>query len=178
MLSVTLYNDEVSTLAKPPYLRYSAPEEASELLNYFDSTYVTGQLRPRRHQDPLKLNFRRIPPLFPPHRWNMHKMNMADQPRTNNVCEGWNDKFHSLVGHSHPTIWKLIEILQVEANRIISILIQNDRGICQKKRTKRIHTELQTRLKNLCKDRLQGRKSIADILRGDSLNIRGGQPHI
>ena len=83
-----------------------------------------------------------------------------------------------LVGHSHPAIWKLIETLQVEANRIASILIQSDRGIRQKKRTKRIHAELQTRLKNLCKDRLQGRKSIAEFLRGVSLNIRGGQPHI
>ena len=31
-------------------------------------------------------------------------------------------------------------------------------------RTKRIHTELQTRLRNLCKDILQGRKSIAEFL--------------
>ena len=38
--------------------------------------------------------------------------------------------------------------------------------------------ELQTRLKNLCQDRLQGRKSIAEFLRGVSLNIRGGQLHI
>ena len=160
------------------YLRDSAPEESRELLNYFDSTYVTGQPRPRRQQDPLTLNFRRIPPLIPPHRWNMHEVTMADQHRTNNVCEGWNNKFHSLVGHSHPTIWKLIENLQVEAIRIASILIQSDRGIRQKKRTKRIHTELQTRLKNLCQCRLQGRKSIAEFLRGVSLNIRGGQPHI
>ena len=94
------------------------------------------------------------------------------------VCEGWNNKFHSLVGHSHPTIWKLIETLQVEANRIASILLQSDRGIRQKKRTKRIHTELQTRLKNMCKNRLQTRKSIAEFLHGVSLNIRGGQPHI
>ena len=57
-------------------------------------------------------------------------------------------------------------------------VIQSDRGIRQKKRTKRIHTELQTRLKYLCQDRLQGRKSIAEFLRGVSLNIRGGQPHI
>ena len=61
-------------------------------------------------------------------------------------------------------------------NRITSILIQSDRGIRQKKRTKRIHTELQTRLK--ISDRLQGRKSIAEFLRGVSHNIRGGQPHI
>ena len=103
---------------------------------------------------------------------------MTDQPRTNNVCEGWNNKFHSLVGHSHPTIWKLIETLQVEANRITSILIQSDRGIRQKKRTNRIHTELQTRIRNICKDRLQERKSIAECIRGVSHYIRGGQPHI
>ena len=67
--------------------------------------------------------------LFPPHRWNMHEVTMADQPRTN--------KFHSLVGHSHPTI-------QVEANRITSILLQSDRGIRQKKWTKRIQIAVKT----------------------------------
>ena len=94
------------------------------------------------------------------------------------VCEGWNNQFHSLVGHSHPTIWKLIETLQVEANCIASILLQSDRGIRQKKRTKHIYTELQIRLKNMCKDRLQTRKSIAEFLCGVSFNIRGGQLHI
>ena len=90
----------------------------------------------------------------------MHEVTMADQPRTN-VCKGWTNKFHSLVGHSHPTIWKLIETLHVEANRIASILIQSGRGIRQKKRTKRIHTDYKE-----------------EFLRGVSLNIRGGKPHI
>ena len=116
--------------------------------------------------------------LISPHRWNMHEVTMADRSRTNNVCEGWNNKFYSLIGHSHPTIWKLIETLQAEAARINSTLRQSDRGIRQKKRTKRIHTELQTRLRYLCRDKLQGRKSIAEFIRGVSHNIRGGQPHI
>ena len=67
---------------------------------------------------------------------HMHEVTMADEPRTN--------MFHSLVGHSHPTNWKLIETLQVEANRIPSILIQSDRGNCQKKSTRRIKISVKT----------------------------------
>ena len=40
----------------------------------------------------------RIPPAFPPPKWNMHQVTLDDQPRTNNISEGWNNKFSSLVG--------------------------------------------------------------------------------
>ena len=88
-----LFSGQIVTLAfLPPdevtdgitYLRNTASEEASKLLNYFDSTYVSDQLCPRRHQDPLKLNFSKIAPLFLPHRWNMHEVTMADQQTTPN----------------------------------------------------------------------------------------------
>ena len=139
----------------------------------FPASFVHAAIK--THAD---TKLRRTPPLFHPHRWNMHEVPMADRPRNNNVCEGWNHKFHSLIVHSHPSIWKLIETLQAEAARITSTLLQSDRGSRQKKKTKRISTELHTRLRNLCKDTLQGRKSIAEFLRGVLHNIRGGQPHI
>jgi len=34
--------------------------------------------------------------------------------RTNNICESSNNRFAHLIGHSHPTIWKLINKLQEE----------------------------------------------------------------
>lgn len=163
------------------HLRDSVPEEAAPLLEYFDATYVTGQLRPRVHGaqiDGLRLNFRRIAPIFPPAQWNMHDVTLADEPRTNNVSEGWNNKFQSLVGHSHPTVWKLIECLQVECARVSGILLQDERGVRPKKRIKKVYTELQTRLRHLCEDRSSERKSIPEFLRGVSHNLRGGQPNI
>ncbi|KAL8596216.1 hypothetical protein ACOMHN_021256 [Nucella lapillus] len=162
------------------YLKDNAPDEALPLLNYFDATYVTVRLRPHRPraQAGLHLRFRRIPPLFPPAQWNMHHDTLSDQPRTNNVAEGWNNKFHSLVGQNHLSIWKLIECLQTECARVSCILAQDERGIRPKKRTKKVHVELQTRLRHLCQDRSSGQKSIPELLRGVSHNLRGGQPNI
>ena len=72
------------------------------LINYFDTTYVSGYLRPRARRaqpDGLRLNFHRIPqpPPPPPLSSFQHDVTRADQPRTNNVSEGWNNKFQSLV---------------------------------------------------------------------------------
>ena len=86
--------------------------------------------------------------------------------------------FQSLIGQSHPTVWKLIECLQVECARVSAVLLQDERGVTPKKRTKKVYTELQGRLRNLCEDRSLGRKSIPDFLRGVSHNLRGGQPNI
>jgi hypothetical protein len=34
--------------------------------------------------------------------------------RTSNMCEGWNNKLFNLVGHAHPSIWRVIEWCQKE----------------------------------------------------------------
>ena len=48
------------------YLRSIAPTEAQPVLDYFDSTYVSGSLRPiQRPGHTLRMRFRRIRPAFP-----------------------------------------------------------------------------------------------------------------
>ena len=103
---------------------------------------------------------------------------MLNQPRTNNASEGWNNKFHSLVGQDHPSVWKLIETLQRECACVSAVLLQDERGVRPKKRVKKVYIELQTRLRNLCEDRISERKSIVEFLRGVSSNLRAGQPDI
>ena len=51
----------------------------------------------------------------------MHQVTLDDQPRTNNISEGWNNKFSSLVGEQHPSVWKVIETLQQECERVATI---------------------------------------------------------
>jgi len=80
------------------YLKDTASEAAHGLVSYFDKTYVSGELkqRKRRPANPAAITpitIRRIPPLFVPEQWNMHQVTMDNQPRTNNVSEGWNNKF-------------------------------------------------------------------------------------
>jgi len=133
------------------HLKDTAPEEAETLLEYFDSTNVSGQLRPWHHHDGLRLNFRRTPPTLLHYQWNMHEVTMANQPQTNKICKGWNNRFHTLVGKNHPTICKLIETLQAECARISGILIQDEHGIRRK-------------------------KSIPEFLHGISHNLRAVKP--
>ncbi len=163
------------------YLRSTMPEEAAPLLEYFDSTYISGQLRHRRnitsksgHLQPISIHLRRTPPMFPPEKWNMHHATLNNQPRTNNICEGWNNKFFRLVGHANPTVWKLIECLQADAATVDEILLQQERGIRPAKRFKKIYKELHTRIQNLVIDLNEGKKTIPQFLRGISYNLRGG----
>ena len=51
------------------YLKSIATSEALGVLNYFDTTYVNGGLRPARRQPRL----RRLAPTFPPVSWNVHE---------------------------------------------------------------------------------------------------------
>jgi hypothetical protein len=86
------------------------PPEAAELLDYFDSTYISGRLRqqnPAQNQA-VRLVLTRSPPMFPPAIWNVHDVTVNGDARTN-MCEGWNNNFFNLVGHAHPSIWRVIE---------------------------------------------------------------------
>ena len=93
-------------------------------------------------------------------------------------CFPFCDYQSSNISFLHPTVWKLIECLQAECARVSAVLLQDERGVRPKKRIKKVYTELQGRLHNLCEDRSLGRKSIPDFLRGVSHNLRGGQPNI
>ena len=125
------------------YLRGNVPNVSGidELIEYFDPTYISGQLRSStsqgRGQGRPVLRLRRSPPLFPPALWNVHDSTVTGQERTNNVCEGWNNAFSSLVGQSHPSIWVLIHELQLDQVIAATDLMQNARGQPPAKRIKR-----------------------------------------
>ncbi len=82
------------------YLKEIVPQEAEELLTYFDQTYVSGTFRqqPQNDQHPQQgqiqnLRIHQVPPLYPPTVWNTHEATLTGNARTNNICEGWNNKF-------------------------------------------------------------------------------------
>ena len=75
------------------------PPEAAELLDYFDSTYISGRLRqqnPAQNQA-VRLVLRRSLLMFPPDIWNVHDTTVNGDARAN-MCDGWNNKFFNLVG--------------------------------------------------------------------------------
>ena len=117
------------------------PPEAAELLDYFDSTYISGRLRqqnPAQNQAvPLVLT--RSPPMFPPAIWNVNDATVNGDARTNNICDGWNNKFFNLIGHAHPSIWRVIEWCQKEEATVRTIIQQDAVGNPSVKRTQQRH---------------------------------------
>jgi hypothetical protein len=150
------------------------PPEAVELLDYFDSTYIIGRLRqhnPAQNQA-VSLVLRRSPPMFPPAIWNVHDATVNGDARTNNMCEGWNSKFFDLVGHAHPSIWRVIGWCQKEEAAVRTIIQQDAVGNPPVKRTQQRHVELQDSLQNLCRDLTTGQKTIVEFLCGVGWNIK------
>ena len=120
------------------YLKECTPTGFEPLLDYFDATYVSGQFRRIQHParpdgsvPPVRLC--PVPPLFPPECWNVHNITINNQQRTNNVCEGWNNSFRFLVGHSHPTVWRAIDSLKKDQATVATDLLRNQRGETLKK---------------------------------------------
>lgn len=123
------------------------PPETAKLLDYFDSTYVSGVLRQQNadQNQAARLVLRHNPPMFPLAIWNAHDATVNGDARTNNVCEGWNNKFFNLVGHVHPFIWRVIEWCQKEESTVRTMIQQDAVGNPQVKRIQHRHVQLQLR---------------------------------
>ena len=62
-----------------------------------------------------------------------------------------NNKLFNLVGHTHPSILRVIEWCQKEEATVRTIFQQDAVGNPPVKRTKQRHVQLQERLQNLCR---------------------------
>jgi hypothetical protein len=82
------------------------PEEALEVVDYFEDTWIG---RPTA-------NGRRAP-RFSLDLWNVFDAVVDGLPKTNNACEGWHRGFMELVGGHHPTIWKFFKALKLEQSK-------------------------------------------------------------
>ena len=69
--------------------------------------------------DSTNFRLRRTPPLFPPSVWKVHEATLNDGHRTNNICEGCNNKFIKMVGHHHPSVWGAGRSSEVERSLMV-----------------------------------------------------------
>ena len=129
------------------------PPEADELLDYFDSTYISGRLRQQKpaQNQAVRLVLRRSPPMFPPAIWNVHDATV--------------------------NIWRVIEWCQKEEATVRTIIQQDAVGYPPVKRNQQRHVQPQERLQNLCRDLTTGQKTIAEFLCGVGWNIRLNHQH-
>jgi hypothetical protein len=108
--------------------------------------------------------------MFPPAISNVHDATVNGVVRTNNMCEGWNNKFANLGGHAHPSIWRVIEWCQYEEATVRTIIQQDAVGNPAVKRTQQRHDQLPERLQNICRDLTTGQKTITEFLCGAGWN--------
>ncbi|KAK2155835.1 hypothetical protein LSH36_230g06000, partial [Paralvinella palmiformis] len=83
---------------------------------------------------------------------------------TNNLCESWNRCFSTLLGTSHPSIWRGLEHLRMDhANVKVAILLES-RGQHPAKRLEKAIKQLQERLVNLFSTYHKKEKTIKQFL--------------
>ena len=156
-------------------LMQHTPDGAQELVDYFKKTYVTGTyLRVQPLHGQVGINLQRMPPRFPPELWNVHDATIKGEPRTNNYCEGWNNRFFHLVGYNHSPIWTLIDAIKKEDCTVTTLIAQDLIGQPPQKRVRREYRDLQTCFLTLCRQCAAGNKTVEDFLSGIGHNIRWG----
>ncbi|XP_029344063.1 uncharacterized protein LOC107885917 [Acyrthosiphon pisum] len=150
------------------YLKSVMSEEATDLVEYFERTYIGSYKRVGNGQSELRIKMRKTSPHFPPSVWNVRDATLNNGDRTNNVCEGWNNRFSNLVNHKHPTIWTLITKMRHENAADETKVAQRQLGTIgppSKKKKKDI-------LKHLCEEFDGGSRDIPNFLNAIANFIR------
>ena len=83
---------------------------------------------------------------------------MIHADRTNNKCEVRNSGFYQLVGHHHPSLWRLLSHIKEDESLARLYIVQESRGQPPKKRVKKASRDPQDRLKYLCTSLQNGEK--------------------
>ena len=153
------------------FIKSVMPPKAARLVTYFDETYVTGVER-EVTKPSGEVIIRRSSPRFPPETWNVHEATISGGDRTNNICEGWNNRYQRMVGHKHPTIWTSIETIQADAAEMETMIVQHAVGRLEQKKQTRDVKSTQKRVQQLCHDYKDGKRTLQDFLKAIGYTIR------
>lgn len=75
----------------------------TEVLVYFGRNYIG-----------IDEKLQQISPLFPPKLWNNVVLVNSDEPRSNNLVEGWHFRFKKQIPSNHPNVWMFMDAIQRE----------------------------------------------------------------
>jgi hypothetical protein len=105
-------------LANHMILQYGHLPAVRQLLSYFQRTYVRGE----------QIGNQRIDPMFPPEIWN-HSLDSLDSiPRTTNAVEGYHNSLQSIFLCKKPSVWRLLEGLEIDIASQLHIVSSADSG--------------------------------------------------
>lgn len=118
-----------------------APEELSNVVKYFDQTYVEGK--------PARGRREAVAPRYAPELWNQRDAALEGSHKTNNVSEGWHNRFQVVVGKHHPDLYSALKELQKEEADTEIALNELALGKRVKASPKRKWITLQDRIKGI-----------------------------
>lgn len=129
------------------FLRSSMPtgdglERISELVDYFESTYVSGTVRNIKRPT----NSQCIPPLFPPAVWNVQHDNISGNSRTNNFCESRITASRCWWAYVTRQSGSFYEHFQEDEAMVTTVILQTACGQLPTKRVKCRNVQVQARL--------------------------------
>ena len=103
--------------------------------------------------------------LFPPPVWNVHDATLNNDPRTNMICEGWNNKFHNLVGTSPSINLASYRLVSKRRNNRQNCQTAGQRWAAVKARKAAIYSKAGTPEEPLCRQERRQKGSGADLAR-------------
>jgi len=75
--------------------------------------------------------------------WNQHEGTLLGLHRTNNVSEGWHNRFNLLVGRHHPDLYSLMRVILKEQQEVEGMLVGISLGKTVRAATRRKYASLQ-----------------------------------
>ena len=133
-------------------------------MEWFETYYVYGRIRRVTRSE----NIVRSTPMFPPSLWTVTDNIEYEFPRTQNSVEAWHRRWEILVGGAHVSIFKIIEEIQKEQNRVeleIESIIRGLPRVLSKKKDR----ERESRIQLIYND--QDNRTVMDFLRGIAHNL-------
>ncbi|XP_014223728.1 uncharacterized protein LOC106650313 [Trichogramma pretiosum] len=142
-------------------LKKSDPNSLQALYRYFDETYVSGKPRASPPRYPIKL-------------WNQFVATQKGTHRTNNISEGWHNRFCLMIGKNHPDLYSLLLGIRDEQADTESMVVELSIAKAVKNAPKTKWVQHQQRLRSVTNDypRYKREKNIVQYLSDISSNIK------
>lgn len=158
MLLALAFVPEADVRASFRALRRECPPDLRGLYDRFNEYFIAGK--------PARGRREAVPPRYPPALWNQYTTAVNKSHRTNNVSEGWHNRFRLVVGRHHPDIYTAIAEIQKEQGYSEMCLVELSMGKKVKAAPNAKWTELQNRLESIAAEyntrpRLEYLRSIA-----------------
>ena len=105
--------------------------------------------------------------------WNQYDATLAGVAKTNNVSEGWHNRFRIVVGKHHPDLYSAFKELQKEQGDTEIYIVELSLGRKIKAAPKKKWVDTQDRLRRIAKkyDDYKNTGRVLDYMRSIAYNI-------